>query len=632
MVLNRKVAYIDLTSKDISEEEIPEKDRKKHLGGRGLNWHYLYNNLTGCEDPLGPDNIFCVGAGFLTGMVGPAPSRTNVSAMSPLRGGVGDANIGGFFGAEMKYSGFDHLVIRGEAENPVYLYLNDSEVEIRNAEGVWGEDVHESQRKIREELSDRSVRSLTIGPAGENQVKFANVMTGLKNAAGRTGMGAVMGSKNLKAVAAKGGMDVEIAYPSRLMETFKDLNDQAVGTRWANTLSELGTPLLYDVSNTIGFIGTRNWQYNTMGERGEPLEAENLREFTVGKAGCHGCSVHCRHRVKIEEGKYEGTFAEGPEYTMMSTFGTFVDCNSWEFVIKGNAMCNKWGIDNLQLGGIVAWAFELYQRGYIDKGDTGGLELEWGDEDAVLELCKRIVHREGIGDILADSFKRAIGEFGEETAYYANEVKGLSNDNTDERGIPSFALGVGTATRGSDHLRSRPAIDLFELPGDFLENLYGGPVASDYMSYEGKPRMVWWHELLYNVVDSLGLCKFQTVFNSPTSPKFEEYTDLLKVATGLEFSKEELMEIGERNYTMERLFNIRCGFGRENDYPHDRYFEEETDRGIPSMEGKKLDMEKYDEMLDKYYELHGWDKDGNPTEETLKKLDIEKPEPYFGGL
>lgn len=632
MVLDNKVAFVDLSNGETKKEEISQKLRENHLGGRGLNWYYLYNNLSGEEDPLGPENIICFGAGPLTGTLAPGSGRMSVSSMSPLTLGVGDSNVGGFFAPEMRYAGFDHLVIRGRAEDPVYILLRRGVVEIHDAGDIWGEDVHSTQKKIRDDLADESVRSLVIGPAGENQVRFANIMTGLKNSAGRSGLGAVMGSKNLKGISAKGGMDIEVADPSSLLNIFEEINSQASKSRWAKTLSRLGTPLLFDVSNTTGFIGTRNWQFNSMGERGEAIDAENLEEHSVGMAACLGCSVHCRHRVEIDEGKYEGTFAEGPEYTMQGAFGTLVDCNSWEFIIKGNAEVNKWGVDNLSLGAIVAWAFELFQRDYITERDTDGLRLEWGDEDAVLELARKVVFREGIGDVLADGFLKAAEKLGDETLYYANHVKGQPNLHTDERGIPSFALGIATSTRGADHLRSRPAIDLFELPEGFLEDLYGGRVVSSYKAYDTKHRMVWWHELLYNVVDSLGICKFQTVFNSPTSPKFEEYSKLLEVTTGLEISPEELMDIGERNYTMERLFNIRCGFGREDDYPYDRYFEEGCERGLPFMQGRKLDREKYDEMLDEYYEIHGWDEEGRPRERTLKRLGIGEPKPYFGGM
>lgn len=628
-MLKRKVAFVDLSKGKVVIQDIPLSLRRKHLGGRGLNWYYIYNNVPPDVKPLDPDNLLVVGAGLLTGLPTLGTARVQISAKGPMTGGVGDANMGGAFGPEMRYAGFDHLVIRGRAEKPVYLYVNDGEVEIRDASHLWGKDTHETQKLIKEELGDERVESMVIGRAGEKQVYFANVMNNNKNAGGRGGMGAVMGSKNLKAIAVRGLMDLEVHDPDKLLEYALQMNQQVLSTKWAKTLSKLGTPLLFDVSYTTGFIGTLNWQYNTPGEEGEPLEAENLQDYMVKHVACMGCSVHCRHRVKIEKGKYAGVVAEGPEYTMMGTFGTLVGCYDWNFIIKGNDLCNKWGIDNLSLGAVMAWAFELYQRGIITEENTGGLKLEWGDQEAVMELAKMIVEREGIGNILANGFRYASQVFGEGSEYYAIHVKNHPDLHTDERGIPSFALGIATSTRGADHLRSRPAIDLFQLPEDFLEKLIGYRIKSDLTAYETKGILVWWFELYFNIVDSLGVCKFQSTFNCPHCPQYDEYIPLIKYATGLEFTKEELIEIGERNYTMERMYNVMNGMSRKDDYPPERFFEEPNQRGLPFMRGRKLDREKYDEMLDEYYKQHGWDENGIPKEKTLKKLGIGKPERNF---
>ncbi|ADC65386.1 Aldehyde ferredoxin oxidoreductase [Ferroglobus placidus DSM 10642] len=627
-MLSRKVAFVDLSKEKVVIRDIPRELRKKHLGGRGLNWYYIYNNVPPEVKPFDPENILAVGVGLLCGMPALGASRTHIAAKSPLTGGVGDANMGGAFGAELRFAGIDHIIIRGRAEKPVYLYVRDGEVEIRDASHLWGLDTYETQREIKEELGDDRAECMVIGKAGENMVAFANVMNNVKNAGGRGGTGAVMGSKNLKAIAASGGMDLEVYDVDKFVEYCMELNKQILSTKWAKTLSKLGTPLLYDVSYTTGFIGTLNWQFNTPGEEGKPLEAENLLEYNVKHTACIGCSVHCRHRVKIEKGKYAGLVNEGPEYTMMGTFGTLVGVYDWEFVIKGNELCNKWGIDNLSLGAMMAWAFELYQRGYLTEEDVG-FKLEWGDRDAVLRLAEMIVNREGIGDILARGPKEAIKALGEETAYYLNHVKGQPNLHTDERGIPSFALGIATSTRGADHLRSRPAIDLFQLPKDFLKKLIGYEIENDFTAYETKGILVWWYEVYFNVVDSLGICKFHSVFNAPHAPSYDEYVKIIYYATGLEFTKEDLITIGERNYTMERLFNLMNGMSKKDDYPYERYFKEPAPRGLPFMRGRKLDRDKYEMMLQEYYKQHGWDENGVPKEETLKRLGIEKPKPNF---
>lgn len=629
MVLKRKVAFVDLSKRKSVIKEIPLELRKKHLGGRGLNWYYLYNNVPPEVRPFDAENILAVGAGLLSGFPALGAGRVQISTKSPITNGVGDANMGGAFGPQLKYAGFDHVIIRGRAEKPVYVLLKDGEVEVRSAEHLWGLSTHEAQKVIREEVEDDRAESMVIGKAGENRVVYANVMNGVKNSGGRSGVGAVMGSKNLKAVTASGSVDLELFDPDALLDYALEVDRRARSTKWARTLGRLGTPLLYDVSYTTGFIGTLNWQFNTPGEDGKPLEAENLEKYSVKMVACIGCSVHCRHRVRIKKGRYAGIFTEGPEYAASGAFGTGVGVYDWEFVIKGNEMCNKWGVDIISMGTTIAWAFELYQRGIITENDTGGLKLEWGDEEAVLELARMIVEREKIGNILADGMVKAAEHFGEDSIYYANQTKGHPNLLTDERGIPSFALGIATSTRGADHLRSRPGIDLFQLPEEILESIYGHKIKSDFTAYETKGIMVWWHELLYNIVDSLGICKFQTVFNSANSPRFEDYIPMIRYATGIEFTKEELMEVGERNYTLERLFNVMNGYSRKDDYPPRRYFEEPTPRGLPFMRGRKLDRQKYDEMLDEYYRQHGWDSNGIPQEETLKRLGIGKPEKNF---
>ena len=295
-----------------------------------------------------------------------------------------------------------------------------------------------------------------------------------------------------------------------------------------------------------------------------------------------------------------------------------------ETILVANHLVNKYGLDTLETGGLIAWAMELYEKGIITDKMTDGLRLEWGNEEVVFELIRKISQREGFGSVLADGFKNAIAKIGNESEYYAIKVKGMSNLHSDERPTPSLALGIATSTRGADHLRSRPAIDLYGLPEDFLEEIYGGSMSSDYRSYKGKSRMVWWQELLYAVTDSLGTCKFQTVFLAVHAPKWEEYSKLIYLVSGMQYSIPQLMDIGERIYTIERMFNIREGFSRKDDTLPERYFEEATPIGLPRVKGLKIDREKFEKMLDEYYTLHGWDNNGVPTNRILQKLGIER--------
>ncbi len=585
--------------------------------------YLLYNHLSPGIDPLSPENVLLVGAGLLTGIPALGSGRCDIAAKSPITGAIGDSNVGGFFAPEMRMAGFDHLVITGKAETPSYLWIHDGEIEILDANHLWGKDTFETQTIIRSDHGDEEIKSLVIGKAGENLVRFANIRTGMKNSAGRTGMGCVMGSKNLKAIAARGTMDIEFAYPEDLLTYCKEIIDMVMKNRYSRAASKWGTLIIYSTTNTTGLIRTRNFQLNQL-EQGWDIEPEEMDKYTIGMSGCYGCPVSCRHRYTLKEGSFAPIFAEGPEYTSLGAFGTMVDCKKMETVLTANHLVNKYGLDTLETGGLIAWAMELYEKGILTEKMTDGLKLEWGSEEVLYELIRKIVYREGFGNILADGFKNAIAKIGNESEYYAIKVKGMSNLHSDERPTPSLALGIATSTRGADHLRSRPAIDLYGLPEDFLEEIYGGSMSSDYRSYKGKSRMVWWQELLYAITDSLGTCKFQTVFLSVHAPKWEEYSKLIHLVSGMQYSTPQLMEIGERIYTIERMFNIREGFSRKDDTLPERYFEEVTPIGLPRVKGLKIDREKFEKMLDEYYTLHGWDNNGVPTNEILQKLGIER--------
>jgi len=623
MVSNKKIAYINLSTKKIVKKPVPKQMRQLYLGGRGIDMYLLYNHVKPHIDPLSLENVLIIGNGLLCGIPCLGSGRCDISAKSPLTNAVGDSNIGGFFAPELRLAGFDHLVINGKSEKPTYIWINDEEIEIKDASHLWGKDTFETQTTIRADLDDEEIKSLVIGNAGENLVKFANVRTGMKNSAGRTGMGCVMGSKNLKAIAVKGTMDIEFAYPEELLSYCREMNKMIMDTRWAQAQSKWGTMVIFNNTNTTGLIRTRNFQLNRM-EEGEDLEPENMDRYSIGMSGCYGCVVHCRHRYVLKEGEYGPLYGEGPEYTSLGAFGTMVGCPKMETILIANHLVNKYGLDTLETGGLIAWAMELYEKGIINDKITDGLKLEWGNEKALFELIRKIAEREGFGNSLADGFKTAIAKIGKGSEYYAIQVKGMSNLHSDERPTPSFALGIATSTRGADHLRSRPAMDLYGLPENLLEEIYDGKVSSDYTSYKGKSRMVWWQELLYSVTDSLGTCKFQTSFCAVHAPRWKEFSKLIQLATGMKISKPQLMEIGERIYTLERMFNNREGFKRKDDALPERYFKEPTPIGLAIAKGKTIDKEMFNKMLDQYYALHKWDSNGIPRKETLKQLGLDK--------
>ena len=639
MPLNRKIAYIDLTTGDIRIEPIPLEARKKFLGGRGLDAYLLYNHTKKGCDPLGPDNTLIISGGILTATCASATARTHIMAKSPLTGLLGSANMGGFFAPELAWAGFHHLVIKGKAKHPVYLYVHNGKIEIREARGIWGRSATEAQWAIREDLGDQEVKSCVCGPAGENLVRFACVMTGIKNSAGRTGMGCVMGSKNLKAVAARGTMDIKIARPAEALEYNKRFIDQIVSAKVNQTQGTLGTPFIWGATNSWGGVRCRNFQYNQC-EYADDIEPERIDEIceeTMGPyhmTGCFGCQVHCRAQYKIPDGPYAGRYDEGPEYTSLGAFGGETDTPRATTVLTGNHLVDQFGMDNLETGSLIAWAMELYELGIITAKETDGLDLRFGNDEAVIEMIERISYRKGwLADALADGGIAASKKIGKNSFDYLIQVKGMSNLHSDERATPGLALNIATASRGSDHLRSRPAIDLYHLPETVLRKIYSnpvpydGPLSSEHTEYVGKPWQVFWQENCYMGVDCLGICKYHTTFLGATLPNFEDWSKVLYYNTGLQMTPEEIWTVARRCNMIERLFNLREGLTRDDlkkgDMLNHRYFDEPCRRGAVDVIGVKIDKEKFMRMVDELYEHKGLDKDGVPKPETLKELGLE---------
>ncbi|HSB05072.1 MAG TPA: aldehyde ferredoxin oxidoreductase family protein [Thermodesulfobacteriota bacterium] len=619
MVLDRKIAFINLSDRSVEIAPISIDLRKRFLGGRGLNMYLLSRSYSPDLDPFSPENPLIFGAGLLTGTLG-FGSRLNITAKSPESGHVGDANMGGDFGAELVRAGFGHLVITGKSLNPVYLLITNQRVEIREAQNLKGLDSVETQRRIRQELGDEQTQVACIGLAGEKLVRYSAIRTGMKNSAGRTGMGAVMGSKNLKAVAVRGTLDIMISDPKKYLRYFLKILKRLMETKWVQALAKHGTPLLFQYSNAMGFLSVRNNQFTTVGDEGYALEAEALEPFSTGMLSCFSCPVHCRHRYLIARGRYKGMKGEGPEYASMGSLGTKLGNLDLENVIYAAELCNRYGLDTISTGSYIAWAMELYQRGMISQELTG-IPLEWGNGECIIELIHQIGQRKGFGNILAEGpFAKKV--FGEASRDYLLNIKNFPIEMTDERLPKSFALGMATASRGACHMRSRPSLDVLGLPEEVLQKIYGGSVSSEFSSYSGKGRMVWWHECLNAVCDSLGFCRFLTVFSSPHAPQYPQFSRLISLATGLRVSPKELKKIGERIYTLERMMLVKDGIGRRDDTLPKRYFNEPILEG--PARGEVILQEEFDKMLDEYYLLHGWDRNGVPMTKTLKRLGMDR--------
>jgi aldehyde:ferredoxin oxidoreductase len=617
MVLDRKIAFIHLHNGSIEIAPISLDLRRKFLGGRGVNMYLLSKFYSSSLDPFSPENPLIYGAGLLTGTLG-FGSRINITSKSPESGHLGDSNMGGDFGAELIKAGLSHLVITGKSKRPVYLFIKNGEIEIRDGQKLKGLDTVKTQKKIRLELGDEKVQVACIGPAGENLVRYSAIRSGMKNSAGRTGMGAVMGSKNLKAVAVRGSLDIKISDPKKYLKYYFTNMKKLMETKWVQALGKYGTPLLFQYANAMGFLSVRNNQYTTVGDQGHYLEAKALEPYSTGMLSCFGCPAHCRHRFSIEEGRYKGTKGEGPEYASIGSLGTKLGNLDLENIIYATELCNLYGLDTISTGSYIAWAMELYQRGIIDQERTK-VPLDWGDGASILELIHQIAQRKGFGNILAEGpFAKEV--FGQASQDYLLEIKNLPIEMTDERLPKSFALGMATSTRGACHMRSRPSLDVLELPEEVLKKIYGGPVSNRFSSYSGKGRMVWWHELLNAVCDALGFCRFLTVFSSPHAPQYQQFSKLIALSTGLSFTPKDLRTIGERIYTLERMMLIKDGLSRQDDTLPKRYFNEPISEG--PAQGQVILRKEFNKILDKYYRLHGWDENGVPKKNTLKRLGI----------
>jgi len=604
----KKLAIIDLSKRKITIKQTPDSLKKKFLGGRGLNSYYLYNMIEPGIDPFSPKNVLIFGTGFLTGTLVPNSSRFNVSAKSPETGILGDSNCGGYFAAELRYAGFDRLIIKGKAKLPSYLYVSDGKIEIGDAKDYWGMDTTDVQQSLRKNLGH--IEAAVCGVAGENLVRFACVRTGVKNAAGRCGLGAVMGSKNLKAIAARGTDGIEIENPEEMLKTVEELKDYIMKSKITSILGTVGTPLLYEVSNVLGAIRTKNSQLNAWSDS---LNAEVVETFVEKMISCSSCIVHCRHRNKLG--------GEGPEYTALGLLGANLGIEDTAHVIELSNICNELGLDISSSGTILAWAIELYEKGIINKKITKD-SLHFGDFDLIKNLLYKISRREGFGDILAES-TRNVKRFGKKSEDYLIAIKGLpQSDPHDCRYIKAFALGIATASRGADHLRSRPTLEIFlHLPKKVKEKIYGKNINNDPTSYVAKEKTVYFSDNIFAAIDSLGICKF--ICHGFNSPHFIDYTWMKKLihsASGWSFSEKDIQEVGKRIIDIERMFNNREGISRKDDTLPKRYFDDPMP--LKLSKGHHIDRKEFDNMLTRYYKIRNWTNNGIVKKERVKELEV----------
>ncbi|MCW4050726.1 MAG: aldehyde ferredoxin oxidoreductase family protein [Candidatus Bathyarchaeota archaeon] len=607
-----KILRVDLTEGRLWTEPT-KKYSNDWIGGRGINDWILFNELRPETGPLDPENMLLFGVGSLVGTLSPFCCRVSVDTKNVFNGGVGSANCGGHFGAEMKYAGYDNLVITGRSPEPVYLWLNDGEAELRDAEKLWGTTTWDTERSIRQMHGDNEVRVIGIGQAGENLVKSACIMSDRAKAAGGSGVGAVMGSKNLKAVAARGSQPISVAHPERFIDAVDEVRAKIETFPKAKLYREDG---YYGVESyygspawEAGFRPVRNGQDDYWDpEKIKRVAGDTIKPYRKKILACYGCPVGCMPWMKIPDGPYE-VEGEGWWNNSSNSFCTRVDVDNPEAAIKAHLRTNQLGLDGDNASVVIAWAFEAYEKGLLTVKDTDGLELTWGNHDAMLTLIDKLAYREGFGDFLADGVKAAAEKLGGGSEDYALHIRG--QDAVDGIRISKgWGFGVVTSQAHGRHLRG--AVHSFS-PDKFL-------------SWDDVPYNVHMQEQFKAILDSTGTCLYNNgllSWETRIEPSSSRYIVELNVAlTGMDYGVDGYMKIGRRIHNLEKAFNtLHCGFTRKDDYPPKRYWEEPVKSG--PYKGEHLDHETWDRMLEQYYELHGWDPEtGLQTREGLEELGL----------
>jgi aldehyde:ferredoxin oxidoreductase len=534
-----RLLYVNLSEGTTESRPLDRAFAAKYIGGRGFSSRILLDEVKPGIDPLCPDNVVVIAAGPLNGTPTPSSGRLTVAAKSPMTGGLGDTNSGGYWAPELKFAGFDAIVLLGRSKEPVYLWVEDGRAELRPAHHLWGRKISETSTAIKEEVGDDDIHILSIGPGGENLVRYACVVTDEEGVGGRCGLGAVLGSKRLKAVAVRGSLDVRISDPKRFLEAVDAYRETIAGEVWTSSLRRLGTPNLTAHRQTLGIWGAKNFQRTTM-ENYEPISGETFRErFLVKPIGCMGCLVRCRRYSAIREGKFAPLYTVGPEYETIHALAAKPYVTDPEVVLYAHHLCDEYGLDEQTYGSAVAMAMELYERGLLTKEQVEGQDLVFGNAEPLLYFIDRVAHRKGFGNLLAEGTK-IMGER-LNANYYAIHVKGLEVDAADPRKQVTRALTYAVATRGACHLRGNPYIDEFIKPEE-AEAYFGTSKVSDVESLEGKGKMIAWSEDWVTLADQMGLCKFAW-YRSRSFPMLikrglELVRDIYVAATGLEISKE----------------------------------------------------------------------------------------------
>ena len=600
----KKIIRLNLSKRITKIEEVPIALFKKYLGGRGVAAKIYYDEIGPNVNPLEQENKIIFFTGPLTGTPTFGSSKCSLATKSPLTGIYLCSNAGGYFGTELKLAGYDGMIIEGRAEDPIYISIKDNVIEFKDAKHLWGLDIWETQKIIKEEVHDERTRVAAIGPAGEKLVKFACIMSDDRSF-GRGGAGAVMGSKKLKAIAIRGTGKVEVAELDKLRQYLKDSIDSLKETTSDHT--KYGTPQYIEILYKLGAYPIMHFQ-KTEHEEMEKLFGHFLREnFWIGDTRCFGCPVACGKLFEVKEGPFKGLRSR-PEYETIWALGA--NCGIFDFnhILIANDICNKYGIDGITAGYIIGFTMELYSRGIISKENVNGIKIEFGNSEAAIELLKKICFREGFGNILAEGVRKASQIIGKNAEAYAMHVKGMELTGYEPRAFYGMGLAYATSSRGACH-----NVGGWTIRDELIKKKI------DRFAIKGKGKLVKTIQDVRGYIDSIGICTIPRRALGLTDEPSEE---ILKYVTGLDFTN-QLLLIGERVYNLERLILVREGITRKDDDLPIRIKEEPLSDGFAK--GHHITQAMFDEMLDEYYSLRGWDQTGKPTFEKLKELDLIYP-------
>jgi aldehyde:ferredoxin oxidoreductase len=609
---------VNLDTKVVTSRPFDETVTRSVLGGFGFNTGYLYQNLDKGTGALDPRNILMISAGLLTGSAAPASSRIHLSARSPVSGLMGSSNVGGHMGTRLHSLNTASIIITGRAAGPSYLLLSKAGISLNACRDVWGMDTRQTEATLRKKHPSRYTEILSIGNAGENLVSYACIMLGHDHAAGRTGLGAVMGSKNLKAIVVEGVRQTKKTDPATKGFIREYVSKIKTAGPIYDDYSKWGSASHIEPLNREGQLGTRNYREGTM-ENVHEIDGKNLQQYVEKKSSCHRCPVHCKAEIKLKKGRHRGFTGGRPEYETVINMGSLCGLSDPEELIYLSNLANMLGLDTISTGSVVAFAMDLYDRGILTLEDTGGIDLTWGNARAMEVLMRQIAGgREGIGKILAQGVKKASESIGKSSHKYAFHTKGVEIYGADPRGAQAIALTYAVSLRGGDFTSVYP-IPAFRYSPEMAQADFGTRASIDPFVTQGKGAMIRKCLLVSAVIDSLGLCKVP-VLAIVARFDLENESRLIKAFTGIDLSSEELFTIGERIINMEKLFNLARGATAEDDNLPEMFQSEKLEN--TAVKGEIV--HGLQDMVQDFYNLMGWDEKGVPTKALLHQLNICK--------